>query len=77
MRRLREYGIYRLPGAMRPIYSIPTSGKFYLYDVEFGSNVPPRFVVEEDGCLVNWHGDQMRPTVEDLIDTGKTYGSGQ
>jgi hypothetical protein len=73
MRHLRLYGIYKLPGVTRPVYPIPAGGKFYLYDFRFGSSVPPRFVVEEDGRVVNWHGDQMLTTVDDLIDTGESY----
>lgn len=77
LRRLRHYGIYRLPGIARPVYPIPAGGKFYLYDSKFGLGVPPRFVVEEDGRLVNWHGDQMSLTIEDLVDTGESYDSEQ
>ncbi len=73
MRRLRDYGIYRLPGVSRPVYPITISGKLYLYDYKFDSSVPPRFAVEDDGRLVNWHGEQMPLTVEDLIDTGENY----
>jgi hypothetical protein len=73
MRRLRHYAIYRLPGIARPVYPILAGGKFHLYDFKFGLSVPPRFVIEDDGHLVNWHGDQMTLTVEDLIETGDTY----
>ena len=71
MRRLRHHGIYKLPDATRPFYPITAGEKLYLYDYKFGSRVPPRFVVEEDGRLVNWHGDLMPMTIEDLIDTNE------
>ena len=70
---LRHYGIYMLPGVERPVYAIPSDRKFYLYDFKFGSSIPPRFVIGEDGRLINWHGEQMPLTVEDLIDTGESY----
>jgi hypothetical protein len=73
LRRLRHYGIYRLPGVVRPVYAIHAGGKFCLYDFKFGSSLPPRFVVEEDGHLLNWHDVQLPSTVEDLVDTGEDY----
>jgi hypothetical protein len=73
MRHLRLYGIYTLPGVLRPVYPIPAGGKFYLYDVKYGSSVPPRFVIEEDGRIVNWHGEQTSLTANDLIDTGESF----
>lgn len=73
MRRLRYYGIYKLPGVVRPVYPIPAGDKFYLYDYKFGSSIPPRFMVEADGRVVNWHGDLMPLTIEDLVDTGESY----
>jgi hypothetical protein len=73
MRQLRPYGIYKLPGALRPVYPVPAGGKVYLYDFKFGSGVPPRFVVEDDGRIVNWHGESMPFNVNDLIDTGESF----
>jgi hypothetical protein len=73
LRCLRHYGIYRLPGVARPIYPIPAGEKFYLYDFKFGSSLPPRFVVEEEEHLFNWHDEQLPFTVEDLVDTGEDY----
>jgi hypothetical protein len=70
---LRRYGIYKLPGVARPVYLFPADGKYYLYDYKYGLSVPPRFVIEEDGHLLNWHGDQMSLTIEDLEDTGDSY----
>jgi hypothetical protein len=73
MRHLRLYGIYKLPGMLRPVYPISAEGKFYLYDAKYGTSVPPRFVVEEDGRIVNWHGERTSLTDNDLIDTGKSF----
>ena len=73
LRRLRHYGIYKLPGVARSVYPVPAGEKYHLYDYKFGLSVPPRFVVEEDGRLVNWHGEQLPLTVEDLVDTGEDY----
>jgi hypothetical protein len=73
MRHLRPYGIYKLPDVLRPAYPVPAGGKFYLYDFKFGSSVPPRFVIEEDGRIVNWHGELMPFTANDLIDTGESF----
>lgn len=73
MRQLRLYGIYKLPGVLRPIYPFPVGGIFYLYDFKLGSSVPPRFIIDDDGRVVNWHGERMSLTVDDLIDTGDSF----
>ncbi len=74
MKQLRDYGIYNLPGIKRELYLVP-SGKqtYFLYDCEFGSRLPPRFSVANNGCLINWFKDSTLWTVDDLIDTGETY----
>jgi hypothetical protein len=73
MRRLRTYGIYKLPGVSRPVFAVPAEGGYLLYDSLLGEDLPPRFKVEPDGRVTNWHGDRMEVSLEEFEDTGETY----
>ena len=73
MRKLRPYGIYRPPGEMRPVYAVPAFGGYYLYDVEYGIRLPPRFEVKPEGGVESWHGEPVTWRADDLVDTGETY----
>lgn len=73
MRRLTNYGIYRLPGVGRELVALrDRGGGFLLYDDEYDMRLPPRFEVRADGRIVNWHGEVTKWMAEDLIDTGRT-----
>jgi hypothetical protein len=73
MRRLRAYGIYKLPGVSRPVYVVPAGGGYLLYDSLLGEELPPRFEITPEGRVTNWHGDRMEVSVEEFEDTGETY----
>ena len=74
--RLRNYGIYRLPNELRPVFAhTPNDTEFYLYDCRMGRRLPPRFIVQPDGKLINWFGDFPVWTVADLVDTGETQAA--
>ena len=64
---LRADGVYILPGVSRPLLAVPADGGGYLlYDTELGSAVAPRFTIDNEGKLFNWHGEQTQWTVADL-----------
>ena len=74
MRKLREYGVYTLPGIERSLYLVTASGNtYFLYDCEFGARLPPRFQIAENGNLINWFNDFPVWTVDDLLETTDTY----
>ena len=72
MRLLRNYGIYRLPGHVRQVYVVRVGGAYLLYDLDFGSSIPPRFEALPDGRIRDWHGGLTPWTTEDLVDTCET-----
>ena len=72
MRKLRPYGIYKLPGELRPLYAVPSYDGYHLYDWEYGTRLPPRFEVKPDGRVESWHGEPVAWHAADLIDTGET-----
>lgn len=75
MKQLRNYGIYRISGLQRSLYLVPNGvDTYFLYDCEFGSRIPPRFQIAACGRITNWFEDFPVWTVNDLIDTGETYG---
>jgi hypothetical protein len=74
MRQLRNVGIYRPPGGLRPVYAVYADGVWYLYDSEHGAILPPRFTVHSDGTVTNWHGERVGWTAEAFIDTGERRG---
>ena len=73
MRRLRAYGIYKLPGVSRPVFVVPAGGGYLLYDSLLGEEMPSRFEVTPEGRVTNWHGDRIEVSVEEFEDTGETY----
>jgi hypothetical protein len=73
MRQLRAYGIYKLPGNVRPVFALPSDGGYFLYDSLRGRDLPPRFEVKSDGRITNWHGERLELTAEQLEDTGRMY----
>lgn len=72
--KLRNGGIYQLPNAQRSVFAMAIGDEFYLYDTAFGARLPPRYIVHTDGKLINWFNDFPSWTIEDLVDTGETYG---
>jgi hypothetical protein len=74
MSRLKNLRIYDLPNGKRSLVALHDENSGYsLYDLEYGTRLPPRYSIEADGRLVNWFGDFPIFTVDDLIDTGKDY----
>jgi hypothetical protein len=74
MRQLRNHRIYRLPKVGRGLFLASTPEETYLlYDCELGDRLPPRFEINSDERIINWHGEDTGWTVDDLIDTGETY----
>ena len=68
---LRAHGVYQLSGVSRPLLAFPTDkGGYLLYDSELGSAVPPRFTIDSEGRLIDWHGEETRWTVADLTEAG-------
>jgi hypothetical protein len=72
MRQLRNYGIYQPPGGLRPIMAVRAGNVYYLYDKTVGDALSPRFRVEPDGSVTNWHGERVGWTSADLVDMGET-----
>jgi hypothetical protein len=75
MRQLRNGGVYQPPGDLRPVFAVRAGGVYYLYDRVYGAALRPRFRVEPDGGVTDWHGDRASWTAEDLVDTGETRGA--
>ena len=74
MTQLRNFGIYHLPGIERGLYVVPVGrNTYFLYDSEYGTRLPPRFEVADNGHIINWFDDFPVWTVDDLIDSGKNY----
>jgi hypothetical protein len=74
MKPLRQYGIYKIPGIERSLFLVSCGLNIYfLYDIEFGAQLPPRFHIAANGHINNWFEDFPVWTVDDLIDTGETY----
>ena len=72
MRQLRNYGVYQPPGTLRPVFAVRAGVIYYLYDKTHGPALSPRFRVEPDGSIINWHGERVGWTSADLVDTGET-----
>lgn len=72
MRQLRNFGVYQPPGGLRPVVAVRAGAVYYLYDKVYGPALSPRFRVEPDGGVTNWHGDHLTWAVADLVDTGET-----
>ena len=71
MYTLRPHAVYRLPGVSRPLLAVPVdNGDYLLYDSELGPAAPPRFTVDSEGRLVDWHGEQTPWTAADLSEVG-------
>lgn len=74
--RLRNFGIYKLPNEQRSVFAHTSNDhEFYLYDCRIGMRMPPRFIVQPDGKLINWFNDFPVWTVNDLVDTGETQAT--
>ena len=76
MQQLRYYGVYQPPGDLKPVLAVRAGTVYYLYDKVHGAALPPRFRVESDGSVINWHGDSVGWNTADLIDTGETRDVG-
>jgi hypothetical protein len=76
MRQLRNYGVYQPPGDLKPVLAVRAGVIYYLYDKAHGAALPPRFRVEPDGSVTNWHGERVGWTAADLVDTGETRDIG-
>ena len=76
MWQLRNYGVYQPPGGLKPVIAVRAGAVYYLYDKVYGAALPPRFRVELDGSITNWHGDRLTWTVADLADTGVSHDTG-
>ena len=72
--KLRYFGIYSIPGSTHLVYPVPVLGTFYLYDSVHGAGLSPRFKVKNDGSVEGWFGEPVSWRVEDMVDTGETYG---
>jgi hypothetical protein len=73
MWQLRNYGVYQPPGALRQVCAVRAGEVYYLYDKMYGPALMPRFRVEPDGSVTNWHGKHVAWTAADLVDTGETH----
>lgn len=69
---LRDRGIYQPPGELRPVRAVRSGDLYSLYDAEFGDRLPPRFTVDAQGKVLDWHGERAPFTAEDLVDASET-----
>jgi len=70
--KLRDRGIYQLPNNQRKVFAVAFGDEYYLYDIEFAGELPPRYIIHIDGKLTNWFSDFPVWTIDDLVDTGET-----
>ncbi|HYN84612.1 MAG TPA: hypothetical protein VER32_05120 [Pyrinomonadaceae bacterium] len=70
MRKLRNFGVYRLPDALRYVAVRGGSGKFYLFSADEWPRLPPVFEVTADGRVLRWFNSGPEWVAEQLEDTG-------
>jgi hypothetical protein len=74
MSELRNYGVYRLPDAATYVAVPAGACMYFLYDRSRGTQPPPVYEVTAEGRVLRWFGSGPDWLVEQMEDTGETYG---